>query len=70
MVMNRLWNREVLRNVDAWACREGTLEDDEDGKMSLAERQPERNLEDVKLGLTAQTTIGERSEDRDKTVKD
>lgn len=29
-VMNRVWNREVLRHVDAWACRDGTPEDDED----------------------------------------
>jgi hypothetical protein len=28
--MKRWWNREVLRFVDAWACREGTPEDDED----------------------------------------
>ncbi|KAH8423479.1 uncharacterized protein LDX57_001239 [Aspergillus melleus] len=30
LVMNRWWPREVLRFVDAWACREGTPEDDED----------------------------------------
>jgi hypothetical protein len=30
LVMKRWWNREVLRFVDAWACREGTPEDDED----------------------------------------
>lgn len=29
-VMKRWWPREVLRFVDAWACREGTPEDDED----------------------------------------
>ena len=28
--MRRLWNRETLRFVDAWACREGTPEDQED----------------------------------------
>ena len=28
--MKRWWPREVLRFVDAWACREGTPEDDED----------------------------------------
>ncbi|KAJ5908156.1 hypothetical protein N7495_000838 [Penicillium taxi] len=36
MVMKRWWPREVLRFVDAWACREGTPEDDEDAKMSTA----------------------------------
>uniref|UniRef100_A0A093UVB1 Putative transporter n=1 Tax=Talaromyces marneffei PM1 TaxID=1077442 RepID=A0A093UVB1_TALMA len=30
LFMRRWWNREVLRFVDAWACREGTPEDDED----------------------------------------
>ena len=30
MAMNKLWNRETLRFVDAWACKEGTPEDDED----------------------------------------
>ena len=27
LLMNKLWNRETLRFVDAWACREGTPED-------------------------------------------
>ncbi|PLB37923.1 HCO3 transporter family protein [Aspergillus candidus] len=35
LVMKRWWPREVLRFVDAWACREGTPEDDED---ALAKR--------------------------------
>ncbi|KAF2763511.1 hypothetical protein EJ05DRAFT_41748 [Pseudovirgaria hyperparasitica] len=30
--MNRLWSRDVLRYVDAWACRDGNPEDDEDTK--------------------------------------
>lgn len=30
LVMKRWWPREALRFVDAWACREGTPEDDED----------------------------------------
>ena len=30
VVMNRMWDRETLRFVDAWACRDGTPEDDED----------------------------------------
>jgi hypothetical protein len=32
LLMKRWWNREVLRFVDAWACREGTPEDEEDQK--------------------------------------
>ena len=34
LVMNRLWHREVLRFVDAWACRDGTPEDDEDRRAA------------------------------------
>lgn len=30
LIMNRVWNREVLRYVDAWACRDGTPEGDLD----------------------------------------
>lgn len=30
LLVKRIWRREVLRFVDAWACREGTPEDDED----------------------------------------
>ncbi|CZR62945.1 related to human band 3 anion transport protein [Phialocephala subalpina] len=32
LVMNRVWGRETLRFVDAWACKEGTPEGDEDGR--------------------------------------
>lgn len=32
LLMKRWWPREVLRFVDAWACREGTPEDDEDAE--------------------------------------
>lgn len=39
--MKRWWNREVLRFVDAWACREGTPEDDEDANARI------RTLRDV-----------------------
>lgn len=34
LVMKKWWPREVLRFVDAWACREGTPEDDEDAEKS------------------------------------
>lgn len=30
-MMNRVWSRATLRHVDAWACREGCPEDDEEG---------------------------------------
>ena len=32
LLMKKLWNRETLRFVDAWACRDGTPEDDEDAE--------------------------------------
>ena len=34
LLMNKLWNRETLRFVDAWACRDGTPEADEDRKAA------------------------------------
>jgi len=37
LVMNKIWHRETLRFVDAWACREGTPEDDEDAKVRSEE---------------------------------
>lgn len=30
LLLNKLWHRETLRFVDAWACRKGTPEDDKD----------------------------------------
>lgn len=30
LLMNKLWDRETLRFVDAWACRKGTPEDERD----------------------------------------
>ncbi|KAL8753362.1 MAG: hypothetical protein Q9184_005442 [Pyrenodesmia sp. 2 TL-2023] len=30
LLMNKVWRRETLRFVDAWACRKGTPEDDKD----------------------------------------
>jgi hypothetical protein len=37
LLMNRVWRREVLRFVDAWACREGTPEDDEDQRAQMSQ---------------------------------
>lgn len=60
-LMNRIWNRETLRFVDAWACRDGTPEGDEDDRMmERARRQQEHNTSgevkrhaDEESGLTA-----------------
>jgi len=51
-VMNRIWHRETLRFVDAWACREGTPEDDEDAKaradeIELPTREPNLQSDDA-----------------------
>lgn len=29
LLMNKIWEKSTLRYVDAWACRDGTPEDDE-----------------------------------------
>nr|OQO29677.1 hypothetical protein B0A51_02582 [Rachicladosporium sp. CCFEE 5018] len=34
LAMNRIWNKETLRYVDRWACREGTPEDEEDQRQA------------------------------------
>ncbi|KAI9822986.1 MAG: hypothetical protein M1826_000319 [Phylliscum demangeonii] len=36
LVMNRFWNPDTLRYVDAWACKDGTPEDDHDAKKAVA----------------------------------
>lgn len=38
LVMKRWWPREALRFVDAWACRKGTPEDDEDAQSKKSEQ--------------------------------
>ena len=35
LVMKRVWGRETLRFVDAWACKDGTPEDDEDRRNGV-----------------------------------
>lgn len=47
-----MWNRDYLRYVDAWACRDGSPEDDEDrvkGNLPTG-NTPERNASDIELG--------------------
>ena len=39
LVISRIWHRDVLRFVDAWACRGGTPEDDEDAKDCSANEE-------------------------------
>ncbi|KAL8790115.1 MAG: hypothetical protein Q9213_000817 [Squamulea squamosa] len=54
LLMNKLWDRETLRFVDAWACRKGTPEDDKDllaggvnEKDDPGPRLPEEAVKDV-----------------------
>ncbi|KAL8883850.1 MAG: hypothetical protein Q9215_007976 [Flavoplaca cf. flavocitrina] len=54
LLMNRLWDRKVLRFVDAWACRKGSPEDDKDllagevdEKTGAAPRLPDETIGDV-----------------------
>jgi hypothetical protein len=39
LIMNKIWNREVLRHVDRWACKEGTPEGDEDARAEKKTRR-------------------------------
>ncbi|KAK4983836.1 hypothetical protein LTR50_006963 [Elasticomyces elasticus] len=46
LLMKKIWNRETLRFVDAWACRDGTPEDDEDRKLVEKNLQRERHTDE------------------------
>jgi hypothetical protein len=52
LVMNKIWGRETLRFVDAWACKGGTPEDDEDRKngISTSEEEEEKAKSNDVLG--------------------
>jgi hypothetical protein len=47
LLMNRWWDRETLRFVDEWACKDGTPEDDEDRRRGIGGKSAgdERELE-------------------------
>jgi hypothetical protein len=59
LVMNKIWHRETLRFVDAWACREGTPEDDEDAEA----RSEEVELQVMEPNLQSQDVVKQPSED-------
>ena len=40
LLMNRCWQRETLLFVDAWACREGAPEDEEDDDADIQTNGP------------------------------
>ncbi|KAL9128530.1 MAG: hypothetical protein Q9217_002795, partial [Psora testacea] len=57
LVMNRIWHRETLRYVDAWACRDGTPEGDEDNENSTTnQEQAAANTEMNDLQATSTKT--------------
>lgn len=40
LLMNKLWKRDTLRFVDAWACKDGTPEDDEERSAEREKPSP------------------------------
>ncbi|KAJ5833409.1 hypothetical protein N7474_001720 [Penicillium riverlandense] len=61
MLMKRWWPREVLRFVDAWACREGTPEDDEDARDKSSPGEQDSSGDGL-AGALSQYGGGPRSE--------
>ncbi|KAF2674130.1 hypothetical protein BT63DRAFT_419441 [Microthyrium microscopicum] len=58
LIMNRVWNRETLRYVDAWACYDGTPEDDEDRKKGIENgvSEPQSgSADDIELVVTSRS---------------
>jgi hypothetical protein len=51
LVMNKTWGREILRLVDAWACKDETPEDDEDRKNGLLIRGKEKGKDKARDDL-------------------
>lgn len=65
LIMKKWWRREVLRFVDAWACREGTPEDDEDAAVKNDSAAQEESTKDYVFGrgiLQDQTKDHRRSD--------
>ncbi|KAK5156440.1 hypothetical protein LTR04_005635 [Oleoguttula sp. CCFEE 6159] len=56
LLMNKMWNRESLRFVDAWACRDGTPEDDEDQKLQ-AEATARATGRDIESGVAGSSGV-------------
>jgi hypothetical protein len=58
LVMNRMWNRETLRYVDAWTCKEETPEDEEDRRNGMI---TERNVKALEKTDESAQWVGEDS---------
>lgn len=50
LVMPKWWDREVLRYVDGWACREGTPEGDEDRRRAGVGEEGEVDSGELEAG--------------------
>ncbi len=58
LIMNKLWNRETLRFVDKWACKDGAPEDDEDKKNCIIEEdEKDRDSNDRKEGVMGNQVV-------------
>jgi hypothetical protein len=58
LLMNRLWDRETLRFVDSWACKDGTPEDDEDRRNGITKsHEMDYKAEGVNRGDTVDQII-------------
>ena len=53
LLINRLWPKETLRFVDAWACRKGTPEDE----TGHAESQAGLSEQTLGLGTRGQEEV-------------
>ena len=53
LVMNRMWHRETLRFVDAWACRDGTPEDDEDRRAAAAKASEDAEATEMQENISS-----------------
>lgn len=60
LLMNRFWHRETLRYVDAWACKDGTPEADEDLKRAAAAAAAASTADGGGAGSGAATATGQR----------
>jgi hypothetical protein len=40
LLMNKIWKRDTLRYIDAWACKDGTPEDDDDRRAEQEKTAP------------------------------
>lgn len=66
LLMKKFWRREVLRFVDAWACREGTPEDEEDERARVLREEEQSTWEfdgqeGMEMGVLGRDKKGARS---------